>query len=121
MADPASNVLDDATYLPCAHFAAIRRVEADGEVCAQCAALGAAWSHLRVCLTCGHVGCCEDSPYRHAEKHFEATGHPMIVSYEPTETWGWCYVDARYFDPMPPPLPQRRGVLERFVRRFLKR
>lgn len=51
------------------------------------------WLHLRLCLECGHVGCCDDSPNQHATAHFEATGHPIIRSLEPGETWSWCFVD----------------------------
>lgn len=51
------------------------------------------WIHLRVCAECGHVGCCDASKNKHATRHFHATGHPIIRSYEPGETWGWCYVD----------------------------
>ena len=63
----------------------------------------------RLCLTCGHVGCCDASFGRHAVKHFEATGHPLMRSFEPGEHWGWCYVDAIEIDPAPPP-PPRSGV-----------
>lgn len=51
------------------------------------------WLHLRLCLACGHVGCCDDSPGQHATAHFHASGHPIIRSIEPGETWSWCYVD----------------------------
>jgi uncharacterized UBP type Zn finger protein len=53
------------------------------------------WVHLRLCLTCGHVGCCDSSPYRHASVHHHDTGHPVMRSFEPDETWRWCYVDKR--------------------------
>ena len=62
--------------------------------------LGAKWIGLRLCLTCGHVGCCDDSPHTHATKHFHATTHPLIRSLEPGDRWGWCYVDERLFDPI---------------------
>jgi uncharacterized UBP type Zn finger protein len=65
-------------------------------VCAECAKTGGRWVHLRVCLTCGHVGCCDSSPGRHARHHAEATGHPVIASAEPGESWRWCYVDDAY-------------------------
>lgn len=65
-----------------------------GHECPQCQAVGNTdWVHLRLCLTCGHVGCCDSSPYQHATGHFRATGHPVISSYEPGESWRWCYVD----------------------------
>ena len=53
------------------------------------------WVHLRTCLSCGHVGCCDSSPRKHATAHFDATGHPVIRSAEPLEAWRWCYVDGR--------------------------
>jgi hypothetical protein len=57
--------------------------------------------HLRLCLTCGHVGCCDSSTNKHATKHFHATGHPVIKSAEPGEGWGWCYIDQVRFDSLP--------------------
>ncbi len=56
------------------------------------------WVHLRMCRTCGHVGCCDDSPNRHATKHYKATGHPVIEGYDPPEGWGWCFVDDLMLD-----------------------
>ncbi len=105
----------------CEHFDAIRRVEPTSETCETCRAIGQEPVALRVCLTCGHVGCCEDTPGRHALAHFEATGHPMIASYERLETWGWCYVHGRYFDPMPGPLPQRPYVWQAWLARWWPR
>jgi uncharacterized UBP type Zn finger protein len=65
-------------------------------VCQECHELGeSTWAHLRMCLTCGHVGCCDSSPYRHAAAHFHASDHPVMRSVEPGETWRWCYVDIR--------------------------
>ncbi len=61
--------------------------------CQECLERGDAWVHLRLCMTCGHVGCCDDSPNRHATRHFRATKHPVIKSFEPGEDWAWCYVD----------------------------
>ena len=78
----------------CAHVAEIRRVEPttpDG--CEECLQSGSRWVHLRICRSCGHVGCCDSSPNRHARKHFEATGHPIVQSFEPGESWRWCFVD----------------------------
>ncbi|MEU1619286.1 UBP-type zinc finger domain-containing protein [Streptomyces sp. NPDC008238] len=61
--------------------------------CADCLAAGHRdWVHLRLCLSCGHVGCCDSSPGRHATAHYGATGHPVIRSYQPGETWRWCFV-----------------------------
>jgi uncharacterized UBP type Zn finger protein len=63
------------------------------EGCEECLKTGSRWVHLRLCLTCGHVGCCDSSPNRHATKHYQKTSHPVIASFEPDERWGWCYVD----------------------------
>jgi uncharacterized UBP type Zn finger protein len=62
-----------------------------GQGCQECLASGDAWVHLRLCLSCGHVGCCDDSPNRHGTRHFEATGHPVIKSFEPGEDWAYCF------------------------------
>jgi uncharacterized UBP type Zn finger protein len=61
--------------------------------CEECLKRGTPWVHLRLCLACGHVGCCDSSPGRHATRHFERTGHPVMASFEPGERWGWCYID----------------------------
>lgn len=64
------------------------------DACPECVAIGNDdWVHLRSCLTCGHVGCCDSSPYQHATKHFAATAHPVMRSIQPGETWRWCFVD----------------------------
>jgi uncharacterized UBP type Zn finger protein len=63
------------------------------EGCEECLRSGSDWVHLRLCLTCGHVGCCDSSPNKHATKHFHATQHPVIQSFEPGETWRFCYID----------------------------
>jgi uncharacterized UBP type Zn finger protein len=71
--------------------------------CTDCLAMahGGIWVHLRLCLTCGHVGCCDSSPNRHATKHFHDTKHPTIRSYEPGEEWVWCYVHESAIDGYP--------------------
>ena len=61
--------------------------------CEECLKMGSLWVHLRLCLACGHVGCCDNSPNRHATKHFHAVSHPVIRSYEPGEDWFFCYID----------------------------
>ncbi len=66
--------------------------------CEECLRTGMRWVHLRLCLTCGHVGCCDSSPGRHATRHFHQVGHPVIASYEPGERWGWCYVEQTEVD-----------------------
>ncbi|WP_188556254.1 UBP-type zinc finger domain-containing protein [Hymenobacter glacieicola] len=63
--------------------------------CPECVALGDTWVHLRVCQTCGHVGCCDSSKNKHATRHFHATQHPVVISAEPGEQWAWCYVDSQ--------------------------
>ena len=61
--------------------------------CAECIAMGDTWVHLRECLNCGHVGCCDSSKNKHATKHFHTSKHPVMRSVEPGESWGWCFVD----------------------------
>jgi CPA2 family monovalent cation:H+ antiporter-2 len=78
----------------CAHDALIRDVVPNSpDTCPECVARGDEWVHLRVCLVCGQVGCCDESPNRHARRHFHATGHPVIQSYEIGETWRYCFID----------------------------
>lgn len=76
--------------------------------CEECLQLGTGWVHLRLCLTCGHVGCCDSSPGRHATKHYHRTGHPVIASYEPGERWGWCYIDQTEVEVPPEAEPYLR-------------
>lgn len=66
------------------------------EGCEECLKTGDSWVHLRLCLTCGHVGCCDNSKNKHATKHFHKSGHPVIRSFEPGESWLWCYVDELF-------------------------
>jgi monovalent cation:H+ antiporter-2, CPA2 family len=82
----------------CPHVAQIRPVTPRTVGCEECLAAGDAWVHLRLCLTCGHVGCCDSSQNKHATQHFHATGHPVMKSAEPGEDWGWCYVDQVQLD-----------------------
>jgi monovalent cation:H+ antiporter-2, CPA2 family len=77
----------------CTHADGLGEVVPSGDVCEECVQLGDRWVHLRVCMHCGHVGCCDSSKNKHATKHFHATGHPVMRSIEPGEEWGWCYVD----------------------------
>ncbi|MGV0807397.1 UBP-type zinc finger domain-containing protein [Mycolicibacterium setense] len=64
--------------------------------CQECEELGeSSWAHLRMCMACGHVGCCDSSPHQHATKHFQKSGHPVMRSAEPGESWRWCYIDHR--------------------------
>jgi hypothetical protein len=64
--------------------------------CEECLAMGDTWVHLRHCLACGHVGCCDSSKNKHATRHFRGSGHPVVQSLEPGEHWRWCYVDAAF-------------------------
>jgi len=105
----------------CEHCAEIDDIRPRTNGCQECLASGAAWHELRICLSCGHVGCCEDSEHAHALAHFNKTGHPMIASFERGETWGWCYIHRRYFDPMPGRLPKRRSALGFFLARLINR
>jgi hypothetical protein len=69
--------------IECSHEKAILAVRPSARGCEECLKTGSKWVHLRLCRTCGHVGCCDDSPNRHASKHFHATGHPIIEGYDP--------------------------------------
>lgn len=69
--------------------------------CKECLESGSRWLHLRLCLSCGHVGCCDHSPNRHATRHFHATQHPVIRSFEPGEDWAWCYAHEAYAEAFP--------------------
>lgn len=78
----------------CSHLGDIRPVTpSTGEGCEDCLRTGGTWVHLRMCLTCGHVGCCDSSPNRHARAHAREPGHPLARSVEPGEEWAWCYTD----------------------------
>jgi hypothetical protein len=82
----------------CSHGDTIRDVTPSALGCEERLAIGSAWVHLRLCRTCGHVGCCDNSPNRHATKHFHATRHPIIEGYDPPEGWGFCYIDDVMLD-----------------------
>jgi uncharacterized UBP type Zn finger protein len=87
------------TMAQCTHLDQIQDVTPrTPEGCEECLAIGDTWIHLRLCMICGHVGCCDDSKNKHATKHFHATGHPIIKSFEPREDWGWCYIDEVVLD-----------------------
>jgi len=74
----------------------IKAVQPGSKGCEECLKIGDSWVHLRICLTCGHVGCCDQSKNKHATKHFKETGHPVIQSFEPGEDWKYCYIDHEY-------------------------
>ncbi|MGE0025959.1 MAG: UBP-type zinc finger domain-containing protein [Thermoleophilia bacterium] len=84
-----------ATVPPCSHLDQVLLDVLPDEVagCEECLRIGDGWVHLRICLTCGKVGCCDSSPNRHASRHAAAEGHPLIRSLEPGEEWTWCFVE----------------------------
>lgn len=96
----------------CLHLAHVANVVPATRGCAECLKTGSEWVHLRLCRSCGHVGCCDQSPGRHATAHFHATHHPIIEGYDPPEGWGWCYVDEIFFE-LPNQTPQV-GPIPRF-------
>mgnify|MGYP003579491414 CR=1 FL=1 len=86
----------------CTHLNQVKAVAPHTpEGCEECLEMGSDWVHLRLCLSCGHVGCCDNSRNKHATKHFHKTHHPIIRSFEPGENWGWCYVDELVMEPAP--------------------
>ena len=85
----------------CGHVSQIRDdIEPRAKGCEDCFRLGDRWVHLRLCLSCGHVGCCDSSKNKHATAHFHATEHPIVASFEPGESWRWCYVDRVMLEPV---------------------
>jgi hypothetical protein len=92
----------------CGHLNYMQAVLPSSPGCEDCLRAGRRdWIHLRLCMTCGHVGCCDSSPGRHASKHFRASGHPIVRSFERGEDWFWCYVDELMFELDGGPLPGR--------------
>jgi uncharacterized UBP type Zn finger protein len=88
----------------CSHLDQIQQdVHPGSKGCEECLQSGDTWVNLRMCLICGHVGCCDSSKNKHATKHFHATGHPLIESFEPGQNWAWCYVDQTVIQPFPAP------------------
>ena len=79
--------------MKCSHLGFVKTAEPNTDGCEECLQLGDTWVHLRLCRTCGHVGCCDDSKNKHASRHFRETNHPIVTSIEPGEDWSWCYVD----------------------------
>jgi uncharacterized UBP type Zn finger protein len=82
----------------CSHLDRVVDVAPGSNGCEDCLQIGGRWVHLRMCMSCGHVGCCDSSPKRHATAHFRSTGHPIVQSYEPGEEWWYCYVDDLAFE-----------------------
>jgi uncharacterized UBP type Zn finger protein len=94
--------MDDCTHLD---SVTVHELPESSDGCVECLASGGRWLHLRICLACGHVGCCDDSPNRHARAHAQEEGHPIIRSLEPGEEWSWCFIDE-----VAMLLPQVRGT-----------
>jgi hypothetical protein len=84
----------------CTHLNEIRVTRLPSSIagCEACLAIGGVWVHLRMCMTCGTIGCCDSSPNRHASRHASDAAHPVARSAEPEEEWAWCYVDQVFFD-----------------------
>ena len=80
----------------CSHLDQIADVTPSSDGCEDCLRMGGQWVHLRMCMSCGHVGCCDNSPNRHATKHAKHSGHPVIASAEPGERWLYCYPDDAF-------------------------
>ena len=93
----ASKLVPDRTMqrsaVVCSHTDQIKDVAPKSQGCEECLKLGDRWVHLRMCLTCGQVGCCDSSKNRHATRHFQSVGHPVMRSIEPGEDWRWCFID----------------------------
>jgi uncharacterized UBP type Zn finger protein len=83
----------------CTHLDQVRVTELPADIpgCEECLKIGGRWVHLRQCLSCGKIGCCDSSPNRHASAHFNEVGHPVIRSAQPGENWSWCFVDEALF------------------------
>jgi uncharacterized UBP type Zn finger protein len=84
--------------MQCKHLGQMRDVDPNTKGCEECLKTGQEWVHLRLCMECGHVGCCDSSIGKHATKHFHGTKHAIMRSLEPSETWGWCFVDQVMLD-----------------------
>jgi uncharacterized UBP type Zn finger protein len=87
-----------ADSVECKHVDQAKEVSYGKHVCPECVKLGDTWVHLRICMLCGHVGCCDNSKNKHATAHFKASAHPVIKSIEPGEDWAWCYVDEVFLE-----------------------
>jgi monovalent cation:H+ antiporter-2, CPA2 family len=86
--------LNAAQQHMCSHVQGLTSVQPESpDTCPECVALGDTWVHLRVCMSCGHVGCCDSSKNQHATRHFQSSRHPVMKSLQPGEDWAYCYVD----------------------------
>jgi len=84
--------------MACQHVKNLKPVKPRAEGCEECLEMGETWVHLRLCMSCAHVGCCDSSKNKHATKHFHGTKHPVVRSLEPGEEWGFCYPDDQFFE-----------------------
>jgi uncharacterized UBP type Zn finger protein len=82
----------------CVHLKQIHEVKPSAKGCEDCLRIGDQWVHLRLCMMCGHVGCCDSSKNKHATRHFHESSHPVIKSFEPGEEWGYCYADDAFYE-----------------------
>ena len=82
----------------CTHLGTITDAAPSGDGCKECLEIGGRWVHLRRCTSCGHIGCCDSSPNKHATAHFHTVSHPVVQSFEPGENWYWCYSDDLMFE-----------------------
>ena len=89
----------------CSHLDHVHRVTPSAQGCEDCLKTGDSWVHLRLCLDCGHVGCCDSSPNKHATAHYRGSHHPIIRSFEQGESWGYCYPDELFFEEAPTAAP----------------
>jgi uncharacterized UBP type Zn finger protein len=87
-----------ATQVPCTHLDQIKNPRPHSKGCEECLKTGDSWIHLRLCESCGHVGCCDSSKNKHATKHYRASHHPIIKSFQPGENWMFCYLDDVMFE-----------------------
>ena len=85
----------------CLHFESVQFTEPATRECAECVRMGSRWFHLRLCLNCGNVACCDTSPNKHATAHAKSTQHPLVRSIEPGEAWGYCYADDLFVEEIP--------------------
>jgi hypothetical protein len=98
----------------CTHLGQVHDVQPAADGCVECLASGDSWLHLRVCMSCGFVGCCDSSPHQHASAHARSSGHAVVQSFEPDEDWYWCYVDEVAFVLRGAPVLSHSGHGSRF-------
>jgi uncharacterized UBP type Zn finger protein len=91
--------MNNANNSKCYHISQVNEnIKGNTKGCEECEKIGSDWVHLRLCLSCGHVGCCDSSINKHGTKHYQETDHPVIKSYEPGENWKWCYEDNLFVE-----------------------